>query len=390
MGGTLGTGQTFTDKLGGDFPAENIHVRRYCPVHHSLRQAGHRIEQYLFTAATGGHGITAVCHPARCSGDHCQNPHAHGRGIIGNAMMVAVAHGSDRILAGNDLFPYFAGFFRRHVEFRPVLARKGNTKRVFAHRAAAQGQLETGTSLGTHDSHSFSNGIFKFGGQRRREYGLLQGGSQTEDLIKALHVCGLNKPVQLTLQAVIFHKTIVGADCHGKAVRHGKAGIGGHFAQICHFAPHKSEVTQAYLVKMQDKGAVLMWRFFQQSFHLAADTAERLKQPGIGVAGKSVQFAHHLKNSGNGPSADGMHIIHAERFCAVQAVFHLAHGFKGALVGRKQTAEARATLTQARLQLFLPGQFLRIWLPGLVPPYPVPQIFEERHLTQRSEPLPPS
>ena len=75
-----------------------------------------------------------------------------------------------------------------------------------------------------------------------------------------------------------------------------------------------------------------------------------------------------------------MNIVHAKRFRAVQAVFHLAHGFKGALVGRKQTPEARATLTQARLQLFLSGQFLRGRFPRLLPPYPVSQIFEERHL----------
>jgi len=359
---------------------KNKDIRGNGAVHHSLGQARHSVEQHLLLPARCGHRVAAVGHAACCGGNHGKHAHAHGGRIVRDTMLVAVAHGRDGILAGDNFFPDFTGFFWRHVKLGAVLPGKRHPKRIFSHCAAAQGQQQARPGPALHFRDGFGNFPLQIWRQRRTEYGLLQRSGKAEDFLKAVHVCGLNTAVQLAAQPVVFHKAVIGAHSHGKAVGHIQPGVGRHLAQIGHFAAHQGNMAQADIAQRHDAGAVLQRLFFKQALHLPADAVKRLLQRLVLVVGQCVEVAHHLKNSRHNAGACGMHVIHAKRTRAGEMLFHIAHGLKRGLVGRQQTAKARAPLAQAGLKGLLARKLFRIRLVRAITPQQFPQAVEQRHV----------
>ena len=379
----------FFEQMRRVFAAEHKNVGRDGSVHHGLGQTRHGIEQHPLLSVGGGHGVTAVSHATGFGAHHSQHSHGHGRRVVRNAALVAVAHGSDRVFTGHDFLPDFAGFFGRHIEFRTVLAGKGHAQSVLAHGAAAQGQKQTVAGPLLHARHGFGNGRLQVWRQRRRQHTLLQGGGQAEHLIQTAHVRGLNTTLQLAAQAVIFHEAVIGGHRYRETIGHIQAHIGGQFAQIGHLAAHLGQVGQAYVGQRPDQRPPRrMFRQGQQALHIPPDALKGLLQRGIAVAGQGVQFTHHLEHGGHGAGAGGAHIIHAEGFGARKAFLHIAHGFQGAFIGRKQPPETRAALTQAGLELLLQGQFGGIRRGRFFSTQPAAQVLQQSHIRQRSGPLP--
>ena len=257
---------------------KNKNIRCNCAVHHGLRQARHGIEQHLLLPARGCDGIPAVSHAAGGSGHHGKHTHAHGRGIIRDTVLIAIAHGGHGILAGDNFFPDFAGFFRRHIKLGTVLPGKGNTQRIFAHGAAAQGKGKPRPGPALHGGHGLCDFLLQFRRQGRAEHGLLQGRRKAENFIQTVHIRSLNAAVQLAVQAAVFHKAVVGADSHGKTIGHVQPRVGRHFAQIGHLAAHKGDVVQADIAERHDIGPVLMRLLFKQALHLRTNPVKGLLQ----------------------------------------------------------------------------------------------------------------
>ena len=271
-------GKSLADRLRRIGAGKNKNIGGNCAVHHGLRQARHGIEQHLLLPARGSHRITAVGHAAGGGGHHGKHAHAHGRGIVRDAVLIPIAHGGHGILAGDNFFPNFAGFFRGYVKLGAVLPGKGDAQRIFAHGAAAQrkGKPRPGPAL--HGGHGLGDFLLQFRRQRRAEHGLLQCRRKTENFIQAVHIRSLNAAVQLAVQPAVFHKAVVGADRHGKTVRHVQPRVGRHFTQIGHFAAHKGDVMQTNIAKRHDIGAVLMRLIFKQILHLLTNAVKGLLQ----------------------------------------------------------------------------------------------------------------
>jgi len=196
-----------------------------------------------------------------------------------------------------------------------------------------------------------------------------------------VHIRCLNAAVQFAVQAAVFHKPVVGADRHGKTIRHVQPRMGRHFAQIGHLAAHKGDVVQADIAKRHDIGAVLMRLIFKQILHLLTNAVKGLLQRLIAFIGKRVEVAYHLKNRRYGASAHGMHVIHAKGPRSGEVLLHIAHGLKGCLVGRQQAAETRATLPQMGLKSLLTRKLFRVRLIRAIAPQPLSQAVEQRHVT---------
>ena len=368
---------------------EGKHVRCDGPVHHSLGQPGNGIKRHLSPSLPAGHGVAAVSHTAGQRLHHAEHSHTHGRSLIRDAALETVAHGRNRVLAGHDLLPDFAGFFGQDIQFRPVLTRKGHAQSIFAHGAAAQGKAQLAAATFHHARHGLFDGLLQLRRQGRVEDALLQCGRQAEQIVHAVHVRALDAAGDLVTQPVVFHEGMIGVDRHGKTVRHGQPHIGRDFAKIGHLAADLRHVPQTNVRQGQQQGAVRDQALpLQHVGDAAADIIESGLQTFVLVVGKRVELAYHLVHGRCRPRTGTANIAHAEGSRTGQGLFHFAHDLERVLVGGQQATEPGTTFAELLFELFLACQILGAQL--FLPAQQVSQSCEYGHITQRREPPPPS